>query len=92
VLAGGGLVLALTLPPLTAGPLLCVLSLGLLVATLFQRALERARRLEVVLAARGYVGELRVLANTGPRHSRSPSQGRTSIPPTPGAPCHSREG
>jgi len=36
-------------------------SLGLLVATLFQRALERARRLEVGLAARGYVGELRVL-------------------------------
>jgi cobalt/nickel transport system permease protein len=37
-------------------------SLALLVATLFQRALERARRLEVGLAARGYTGELRVLA------------------------------
>lgn len=36
-------------------------SLALLVATLLQRALERARRLEVGLAARGYTGELRVI-------------------------------
>ena len=28
LLAGGGLVLALTLPPLTAGPLLCLLMAG----------------------------------------------------------------
>ena len=41
-------------------------SLGLLIATLFQRAMERARRLEVGLAARGYVGELRVLTPERP--------------------------
>jgi cobalt/nickel transport system permease protein len=45
-------------------------SLGLLVATLFQRALERARRLEVGLAARGYVGELRVLTPKRPLSRR----------------------
>jgi cobalt/nickel transport system permease protein len=36
-------------------------SLGLLVASLFQRSLERARRLEIGLAARGFEGRLRVL-------------------------------
>ena len=45
-------------------------SLGLLIATLFQRALERARRLEVGLAARGYVGELRVLTPERPLSRR----------------------
>lgn len=37
-------------------------SLGQLVATLLQRALQRARRLEIGLAARGFEGELRVLS------------------------------
>ncbi len=37
-------------------------SLGQLVATLLQRALQRARRLETGLAARGFEGELRVLS------------------------------
>ena len=37
-------------------------SLGLLASNLFQRALEQARRLELGLLARGYTGELRVLA------------------------------
>lgn len=37
-------------------------SLGLLVANLLPRALERARRLEIGLAARGWTGELRVLS------------------------------
>jgi cobalt/nickel transport system permease protein len=36
-------------------------SLGLLAATLLTRALARARRLEIGLAARGFEGELRVL-------------------------------
>jgi cobalt/nickel transport system permease protein len=36
-------------------------SLGLLIAGLFQRSLERARRLETGLAARGFEGELSVL-------------------------------
>ena len=36
-------------------------ALGGLAGSLFQRALERARRLEIGLAARGYTGELRVL-------------------------------
>lgn len=39
-----------------------VRSLGLLAGSLFQRSLEQARRLEIGLAARGYRGELRVLA------------------------------
>ncbi|MFO1372051.1 MAG: cobalt ECF transporter T component CbiQ [Candidatus Competibacteraceae bacterium] len=39
-----------------------VRSLGLLAGNLFQRALEQARRLETGLLARGYTGELRVLA------------------------------
>jgi cobalt/nickel transport system permease protein len=39
-----------------------VRSLGLLAGNLFQRALEQARRLEIGLMARGYTGELRVLA------------------------------
>ncbi len=39
-----------------------VRSLGLLAGNLFQRALEQARRLEIGLLARGYTGELRVLA------------------------------
>jgi cobalt/nickel transport system permease protein len=38
-------------------------SLGLLVANLLPRALDRARRLEVGLAARGWSGEMRVLSN-----------------------------
>jgi cobalt/nickel transport system permease protein len=36
-------------------------SLGLLVSSLFQRSLERSRRLEIGLTARGFQGELRVL-------------------------------
>ena len=36
-------------------------STGLLAGNLFQRGLDRARRLEIGLAARGYTGELRVL-------------------------------
>ena len=36
-------------------------SLGMLAATLFQRALDRGRRLETGLAARGYDGDLTVL-------------------------------
>jgi cobalt/nickel transport system permease protein len=36
-------------------------SLGMLASSLFQRALEQARRLEIGLAARGYDGELRIL-------------------------------
>ncbi len=39
-----------------------VRSLGLLAGNLFQRALAQARRLEIGLMARGYAGELRVLA------------------------------
>ena len=39
-----------------------VRSLGLLAGNLFQRALAQARRLEIGLLARGYAGELRVLA------------------------------
>jgi cobalt/nickel transport system permease protein len=39
-----------------------VRSLGLLASNLFQRALAQARRLEMGLMARGYAGELRVLA------------------------------
>jgi cobalt/nickel transport system permease protein len=37
-------------------------SLGLLIANLLPRALDRARRLEIGLAARGWTGELRVLS------------------------------
>ena len=37
-------------------------STGLLAGSLFQRALARAQRLEIGLAARGYTGELRVLS------------------------------
>nr|MBS0022212.1 cobalt ECF transporter T component CbiQ [Gammaproteobacteria bacterium] len=37
-------------------------SLGLLVTSLFQRSLERSRRMEIGLTARGFQGELRVLA------------------------------
>lgn len=37
-------------------------SLGLLIANLLPRALDRARRLEIGLAARGWNGELRVLS------------------------------
>jgi cobalt/nickel transport system permease protein len=40
-----------------------VRSLGLLAGNLFQRALEQARWLEIGLAARGYDGQLRVLAS-----------------------------
>ncbi|HRD64822.1 MAG TPA: cobalt ECF transporter T component CbiQ [Candidatus Competibacter sp.] len=40
-----------------------VRSVGLLAGNLFQRALEQAHRLEIGLAARGYDGELRVLAS-----------------------------
>ena len=36
-------------------------SLGLLVGNLLPRALDRARRLEIGLAARGWDGEMRVL-------------------------------
>lgn len=39
-----------------------VRSLGLLAGNLFQRSLAQAQRLEIGLAARGYHGELRVLA------------------------------
>jgi len=45
-------------------------SLGLLIATLLPRALERARRLEIGLAARGWDGEMRVLSR---RAALSPS-------------------
>lgn len=41
-------------------------SLGLLAGNLFQRALDRARHLEIGLAARGYTGELRVLSAERP--------------------------
>jgi cobalt/nickel transport system permease protein len=41
-------------------------SLGLLVANLLPRALDRARRLETGLAARGWEGEMRVLSHTPP--------------------------
>ena len=41
-------------------------STGLLAGNLFQRALDRARRLERGLAARGYTGELRVLTPERP--------------------------
>ncbi len=53
-------------------------SLAFLTATLFQRALERARRLEVGLAARGYAGELRVLA---PARVLSPGRLETFVDP-----------
>jgi cobalt/nickel transport system permease protein len=39
-------------------------SLGLLLASLLPRALDRARRLETGLAARGWDGEMRVLSDT----------------------------
>ena len=45
-------------------------SLGLLIATLLPRALERGRRLEIGLAARGWNGEMRVLSR---RAAVSPS-------------------
>ena len=38
-------------------------SLGLLLARLLPRALDRARRLETGLAARGWEGEMRVLSD-----------------------------
>ncbi len=38
-------------------------SLGMLIANLLPRALDRARRLEIGLAARGWDGEMRVLSN-----------------------------
>lgn len=41
-------------------------STALLAGNLFPRALDRARRLEIGLAARGYTGELRVLAPERP--------------------------
>lgn len=41
-------------------------SVGLLAGNLFQRALAQARRMEIGLAARGYDGELRVLAPARP--------------------------
>lgn len=41
-------------------------SIGLLAGNLFQRGLDRARRLEIGLAARGYAGELRVLTPERP--------------------------
>jgi cobalt/nickel transport system permease protein len=43
-----------------------VYSTGLLAGNLFQRALDRAQRLERGLAARGYTGELRVLTPERP--------------------------
>lgn len=46
-------------------------SLGLLVSNLFQRSLERAQRMEIGLAARGFEGELRVLT---PGRVLSPSR------------------
>ncbi|MDR3440680.1 cobalt ECF transporter T component CbiQ [Telmatospirillum sp.] len=42
-------------------------SLGGLIANLLPRALDRARRLEIGLAARGWNGELRVLSRSAPR-------------------------
>ena len=41
-------------------------SLGLLIANLLPRAFERARRLEIGLAARGWDGEMRVLSVSAP--------------------------
>ncbi|MGF1616119.1 MAG: cobalt ECF transporter T component CbiQ [Gammaproteobacteria bacterium] len=41
-------------------------SLGWLVSSLFQRSLERSRRLEIGLTARGFQGELRVLTPQWP--------------------------
>ncbi|WP_294534225.1 cobalt ECF transporter T component CbiQ [uncultured Rhodoblastus sp.] len=41
-------------------------ALGLLIANLLPRALDRARRLETGLAARGWDGELRVLSHRAP--------------------------
>ena len=46
-------------------------SLGLLVTSLFQRALERSRRMEIGLSTRGFQGELRVLT---PERSISPAR------------------
>jgi len=43
-----------------------VRSLGLLAATVFQRALDRGRRLEIGLAARGYDGALTILSPARP--------------------------
>ncbi len=48
-----------------------VRSLGLLAATLFQRAMDRGRRLEIGLAARGYDGVLAILS---PERSLSPGR------------------
>jgi cobalt/nickel transport system permease protein len=47
-----------------------VRSLGLLAASLLQRSLAQARRLEIGLAARAYDGELRVLTPTYPLSCR----------------------
>ena len=41
-------------------------SLGMLIANLLPRAFDRARRLEIGLAARGWDGEMRVLSNHVP--------------------------
>jgi cobalt/nickel transport system permease protein len=41
-------------------------SLGLLIANLLPRSLERARRLEIGLAARGWTGDMRVLSRPSP--------------------------
>ena len=41
-------------------------SLGMLIATLLPRALDRARRLEIGLAARGWNGEMRTLSRPTP--------------------------
>jgi len=41
-------------------------SLGLLVANLLPRAMDRARRMEMGLAARGWDGEMRVLSKSAP--------------------------
>jgi cobalt/nickel transport system permease protein len=46
-----------------ATPMRRLRSLGLLVANLLPRALDRARRMEVGLSARGWHGEMRVLSN-----------------------------
>ena len=43
-----------------------VTSAGLIAANLLPRALDRARRMEIALASRGWRGEMRVLADRPP--------------------------
>jgi cobalt/nickel transport system permease protein len=50
-------------------------SLGLLVANLLPRALDRARRMEIGLAARGWQGEMRVLSD----HPRPTARGLAQV-------------